>query len=285
MRQAVSQMQNLGHPEVHDLAGAVAAAYENSLHWHQNRPVCQIVLAAAAHGVFPENLRILGTIAQDSAGCAAEHIAEAAHYLVASDAFVQGILQGPVAAGPAAAGRLAGKPAAERSLPAFVPVLRTVVVAEQEPAAQVLENWAAAAAAGREIAGFLSKCCPSMACSCSFFPNWLSTLRRFQAWVDEILRTVEDAVTLKRDSRSDRGIWKVTTAGIPSDLGIFGYASFSPMQLVALVVPVQVLIAGDAVGSVGRSSIRSVTLMVSAQVLTVGSDVGYASLPFLALVV
>lgn len=117
------------------------------------------------------------------------------------------------------------------------------------------------AAADREAAG---PCTfrQSMACSCSFYRSWLSTLKGFQAWADGILRMMEDhlaenSVTLKSVSMAD--LWRVIPVGMFSEFWL--------------------------VGSVSPPLILSVKPVVAVQVLTAGSSVGYASSPFSALVV
>lgn len=137
---------------MHQLAGAVAALPENSLHWHQERLTCQIVLADAAPEAVAENSHIVERAAQCSDDRTAEHVAEAARSLAASEARGRELLQNTAAADPEAAGRLAGGSAAGSSL-ADVPVLRAAAVADQGSDARMFEHWPATA--GPEAVGWV----------------------------------------------------------------------------------------------------------------------------------
>lgn len=175
------------------LAGAVAAAPENSLHWHQERLTCQIqiVLAVAAPEAVAENPHTVESSAQHSDDRTAEHVAEAARSLAASEARGRELLQNTEVAG-----RLGGDSAARNSLVAFVPGLREAAVAEQESAGQLAEYWPEAA--GLEAAG--SPCTRCSCAACSLSPSWLE---RLPSRTDVILGMMEDSVILKRSSMAD----------------------------------------------------------------------------------
>ena len=162
------------------LAGAVAAAPGNSLHWHQERLTRQIVLAVAAPEAVAENLHIVESAAQSSDDRTAEHVAEAGRSLAASEARGRELLQNTEAAG-----RLAGGSAARNSLVAFAPGLRETAVAEQETAGQLAEYWPEAA--GLEAA--VSPCTRCSCAACFFSPSWLECLH---SRTDVLLGMMED---------------------------------------------------------------------------------------------